>query len=169
MLPSAGATAAKPIPPRNSFAGHIAHASGRLFTLRGNVTVDVLPRPGPPIKLGQTRSVMVILAGSACGAESRCLSLKGTLHGKLVVHRSNPDRGLRLSIDVRGRLIALGPVSVRGVIYGTGNRSGGHERLDVKLVSHRGSLSIVASSPAVCGFTSPVKQGPCPSPPPAGP
>jgi hypothetical protein len=145
------AAAASRVPARDAFSGSVTHGSGRYAGERGGVRVDLRPSGS-----GSARALRVVLSPGHCTGRERCLSLSGTLTGKLAAVPSHiADAGRMFRIRARGSISSLGRVSAGGTVAGTGFTRAGRELLTLTLAGSRGSLTLTARSPLVRGFTSP--------------
>jgi hypothetical protein len=148
----AASAAAGSTPPKDTFHGRIAKATGALQKDRDEVTILL----HIPHSTEATRHLELELVGAACGTAPHCLRLTGTLSGTLSAHPTTiPDVGRRYELSVSGSSAPLGRVSGSGTVSGVGFIRQGHEGLTLTLRAKRGTLTINAVSPTVPGFTSP--------------
>jgi hypothetical protein len=100
--------------------------------------------------------VTITLAGVSCGGASHCLELSGTIRGTLSpspVH--TPDVGHGYLLAGAGSVHPIGRTTARGGVAGTGFIQRGHESLTLTLTGASGSVTLLALSGPVGGFTSP--------------
>lgn len=138
------------VPLKDSFAGRISGATGRLIGDQDTLKIEL--QPGMGVSL---RPVTLTLMGSTCRAKRRCLLLSGALKGKIAEEPGIPDRGRTFSISASGVAKPLARVSVVGTVTGVGNARFGHESLRLILTSNAGSVVLSATSAQVAAFTSP--------------
>jgi hypothetical protein len=93
----------------------------------------------------------------ACHASgSKCMALRGHATGTAVsVGPIIPDIGATLRLIAVGNVRPLGQVKVGGTIHTVGFIARGRETLRFTLSGGRGSVTVVAASGLVPGFTSP--------------
>jgi hypothetical protein len=148
---AAAAGAASSVPPKDTFNGHIASASGGVRADHGNVTILIHAAQAT----AATRRAELTLVSPTCGRRKHCLRLLGTLTGTLTAQATIPDVGRRYAIVATGTITSLGRVSARGEADGVGFIREGRERLSLTLRTGSDRVTIAALSPEVPGFTSP--------------
>ena len=139
------------VPAKDSFEGPLRSGTGAYAGAAGRARVYLRPEGA-----GARRSVTITLVGLPCAGASHCLALSGTVHGALAAGpRAVPDVGHGYVLTGAGLVRPIGRVSVRGGVTGTGFIIRGQETLTLTLTGASGSVSLIAMSPTVHGFTSP--------------
>lgn len=150
---SAGATAEPAtVPAKDSFSGSISSGTGRYKDDRGTASSYLVLSSSS----NATRRLTLEIRGRPCGRSKHCLKLSGNLKGTLTaIPPQVADVGQSFTVNVRGRLKPLGPVSVKGTVHGTGFLIQGEETLSLTITAPGGQINLSAISPPVSGFTSP--------------
>ena len=136
---------------KDSFQGSIRSGTGKYAGDTGHAHV-YLSAAGK----GLTRSVKITLIGLPCPHSSHCLKLSGTANGTLTPSRVHtPDVGHGAVLTGSGSIDPLGHAAIRGDVRGTGFIDRGRETLILAVSNSSGTVTLVALSPPVGGFTSP--------------
>jgi hypothetical protein len=139
------------VPAKDTFKGAIARATGSFKKDHGAVLILV----SVVNSSSGTRRLQLTVRGAACGTQTDCLRLNGTLAGTITAQPTVPDVGRRYKVVANGRLTPVGRVAATGLITTPGFIRQGREHLTLTLGTSRGQIQIDALSPPVAGQTSP--------------
>ena len=132
----------------DKFTGHLTAPTGKFAGKHAHLKIV--------LRHVRRNTISLTFSGRPCGKQTRCLRLRGKLHGTMTEQPSKvPDAGRGFKLSVAARIKPLGATTGTGSAHGTGFIARGRATLHLFLTASRGSVTIDANSGRLGGFTSP--------------